>query len=71
MTFLERYKELGSPTDHDTISKIMDDMVDDWHEDDSEKNLPEYLGFHPIVYGQWVSDPNFIFEIIKAFNKNE
>ena len=37
----------------------IDDLIDEWHDSDSELQLHEYLGWSEEDYRKWVYDPNF------------
>jgi len=47
----------------------IDDIVDEWHESDSESELFEYLGMTQQEYRLWVHDPDILPFIITARNQ--
>lgn len=64
-TFFDRYKEAGSPNLYTAILNLVDDMVDEWHEGDSELPLSAYLGFTHEEYARWVEDPDHVFVLLR------
>ncbi len=46
------------------MAKLIDIFVQEWHENDKGKELPEYLGMTQEEYSMWITKPSLIHYII-------
>lgn len=44
----------------------IDDFVHQWHVNESDKSLPDYLGMTETEYAHWVENPEILAQIIIA-----
>lgn len=52
--------------DGNVMLEQLDDLIDQWHEGDSEKTLSEYLGFTREEYASFIENPHTLPAIMRS-----